>query len=134
MSAPDRIAHIADVLPHSGFAPVSDINMWPKATPFRRSPPSRTIDARAKKIFVTTTAVPTCRVRRAQPAVSSADFHLAALAALLTRTPLLILFTDSLGVGFAVRIEEVLAALLPRCLEFGRCDVPVWPAFLGNGT
>src|SRR6516162_5873529 len=27
------------------------------------------------------------------------------------RTPLLILFTDSLGVGFAVRIEQVLAAL-----------------------
>jgi hypothetical protein len=53
---------------------------------------------------------------------------------LLWRTPILILFTDSLGVGFAVRIEEVLAALLPRRLEFGRCDVPVWPAFLGNGA
>jgi hypothetical protein len=48
--------------------------------------------------------------------------------------PLLILFTDSLGVGFAVRIEQVLAALLPRRLEFRRCDVPVWPTFLGNGT
>ena len=47
---------------------------------------------------------------------------------------LLVLFTESLDVGFAVRIEEVLAALLPRRLEFGRCDVPVWPAFLGNGT
>ena len=50
------------------------------------------------------------------------------------RTPLLILFTDRLGVGFAVRIEQVLAALLPRRLEFGRSDVPVRPAFLGNGT
>jgi hypothetical protein len=50
------------------------------------------------------------------------------------RTPLLILFTDSLGVSFAVRIKEVLAALLPRRLQFGRCDVPVWPAFLGNST
>src|SRR5580700_3198769 len=48
--------------------------------------------------------------------------------------PLLVLFTESLDVRFAVRIEEVLAALLPRRLEFGRCDVPVWPAFLGNGT
>src|ERR1700738_1599351 len=47
---------------------------------------------------------------------------------------LLVLFTESLDVRFAVRIEEVLAALLPRRLEFGRCDVPVWPAFLGNGT
>ena len=46
----------------------------------------------------------------------------------------LVLFTDSLGVGFAVGIEEFLAALLPRRLEFGRCDVPVRPAFLGNGT
>src|SRR5215471_16220064 len=50
------------------------------------------------------------------------------------RTPLLILFTDSLGVGFAVRIEQILAALLPRRLEFGRCDVPVRPAFLGNSA
>src|SRR4029077_14286094 len=50
------------------------------------------------------------------------------------RTALLILFTDRLGVGFAVRIEEVLAALLPRRVEFGRCDVPVWPAFLGNSA
>ncbi len=54
-------------------------------------------------------------------------------AASLTQT-LLVLFSDSLGVGFAVRIEEFLAALLPRRLEFGRCDVPVWSAFFGNGT
>src|SRR3974390_1203034 len=49
-------------------------------------------------------------------------------------SPLLILFTESLDVGFAVRIKEVLAALLPRRPEFGRCNVPVWPAFLGNDT
>ena len=36
------------------------------------------------------------------------------------------------GHSFAVRIEEFLAALLPRRFEFGRCDVPVRPAFLGN--
>ena len=48
--------------------------------------------------------------------------------------PLLILFTESLDVRFAVRIEEFLVALLPRRFEFGRCDVPVPPAFLGNGT
>src|ERR1700693_382156 len=48
--------------------------------------------------------------------------------------PLLILFAESLDVRLAVRIEEVLAALLPRRFEFGRCDVPVRPAFLGNGT
>src|SRR6266542_531792 len=46
----------------------------------------------------------------------------------------LILLAESLDVRFPVRIEEFLAALLPRGLEFGRCDVPVWPAFLGNGT
>ena len=48
--------------------------------------------------------------------------------------PLLILFTESLDVRFAVRIEEFLAAFLPRRFEFGRCDVPVRPAFLGNST
>jgi hypothetical protein len=47
---------------------------------------------------------------------------------------LLILFTESLDVRLAVRIEEFLAALLPRRLEFGRCDVAVEPAFLDNGT
>jgi len=31
--------------------------------------------------------------------------------------PFLVLFTESLGVGFTVRIEEFLAALLPRHLE-----------------
>jgi hypothetical protein len=46
----------------------------------------------------------------------------------------LVLFTKSLNVRFSIRIKEFLAALLPRCFEFGRCDVPVWPAFLGNGT
>src|SRR6204780_5692438 len=46
----------------------------------------------------------------------------------------LILFTESLDVRFAVRIEEFLAALLPRRFEFGRCNVPVRPAFLGDGT
>jgi hypothetical protein len=46
--------------------------------------------------------------------------------------PLLILFTESLDVRFAVRIEEFLAALLPRRFECGRCDVPVRAAFLGN--
>ena len=53
---------------------------------------------------------------------------------LLTRTPLLILFTESLGVSFAVRIEEFLAALLPSCSEVGRCDVPIRPAYLGYGA
>src|ERR1700676_3280950 len=47
---------------------------------------------------------------------------------------LLILFTETLNARFAVRIEEFLTALLPRRFEFGRCDVPVRPAFLGNGT
>src|SRR5881397_676048 len=36
--------------------------------------------------------------------------------------------------GFAVRIEELLAALLPRSFEFGRCDVPVRSTFLANGA
>src|SRR5580700_2767583 len=46
----------------------------------------------------------------------------------------LVLFTKSLCVRFAVRIKEFLAALLPRRFEFRRCDVPVRPAFPGNGT
>src|SRR6266404_6790546 len=46
----------------------------------------------------------------------------------------LILFTERLRVRFAVRIEKFLAAFLPRRFEFGRCDVPVRPAFLGNRT
>jgi ketosteroid isomerase-like protein len=50
------------------------------------------------------------------------------------RTSLLVLFTESLHVCFAVRIEKLLAALLPCNFEFGRCDVPVWTALLGNGT
>ena len=47
---------------------------------------------------------------------------------------LLVLFSDSLGVRFAVGIEKFLATLLPRHLEFGRCDVPIRSAFLGDGT
>ena len=35
---------------------------------------------------------------------------------------------------FAVGIEELLAALLPRRFEFRSRDVPVRPAFSGNGT
>src|SRR5437868_9889580 len=46
----------------------------------------------------------------------------------------LILFAESLNVGFAVRIEEFLSALLPSRFELGRCDIPVRPAFLDNGT
>src|SRR6266481_5542866 len=44
------------------------------------------------------------------------------------------LFTESLDVRLAVRIEEFLAALLPRRFELGRCDVPVRPALLGNSA
>jgi hypothetical protein len=52
----------------------------------------------------------------------------------LMAIPLLLLFTESLDVRFAVRIEELLAAFLPRRFEFGRCDVPVRSAFFGNST
>jgi hypothetical protein len=48
--------------------------------------------------------------------------------------PVLILFTESLCVRFSVRVEEFLAALLPRRLEFWCCDVLARPAFPGNGT
>ena len=53
-----------------------------------------------------------------------------------SRTPELlplVLFAQGLGVRFAVRIKEFLSALLPRRSEFGRGNVPVRPAFLGNG-
>src|SRR5277367_4828719 len=46
----------------------------------------------------------------------------------------LILFAESLKIGFAVRIEKFLSALAPRFFEVGRCDVPVWSAFLANST
>ena len=46
---------------------------------------------------------------------------------------ILVLFAQGLGKGFAVRIKEFLSAVLPRRSEFGRCNVPVRPAFLGNG-
>jgi hypothetical protein len=45
----------------------------------------------------------------------------------------LVLFAQGLGVRFAVRIKEFLSALLPRRSEFGRGNVPVRAAFLGNG-
>src|SRR4029077_3413396 len=53
---------------------------------------------------------------------------------IMSRLLFLILFTESLRVGFAVGVEQLLAALLPRRLEFRRRDVPVRPAFPGNGT
>ena len=46
----------------------------------------------------------------------------------------LVLFTQGLGVRFAVGIEEFFSALLPGRFELGRRDVPVRPAFLGNGS
>src|SRR6266478_1847516 len=61
---------------------------------------------------------------------ASSVFHIQSAV----RTSLLVLFTESLHVCFAVRIEELLAALLPCSLEFGRCDVPVWTALPVNGT
>src|SRR5262245_38362498 len=51
-----------------------------------------------------------------------------------TVASLLILFTESLGVCFAVWIKEFFAAFLPCGFEFGRGDVPVRPAFLGHST
>jgi hypothetical protein len=50
------------------------------------------------------------------------------------RSLTLILFTESLRVRFAVRIEKFLAALLPRRFEFGCRDVPVGTAFFDNGA
>jgi hypothetical protein len=46
----------------------------------------------------------------------------------LVTPPLLVLFAESLDVGFAVGVEEFLAPLGPRGLELGRCNVPVRPA------
>src|SRR4026209_2916151 len=47
---------------------------------------------------------------------------------------LLIAFADGLRVALSVRIEELFPTFLPRRFEFRRCDVPVWPTFLENGT
>lgn len=46
----------------------------------------------------------------------------------------LILVAESLDIGFAVRIEKLLAALLPRNFKFECGDVPIRPAFLANGA
>src|SRR3984893_6005983 len=46
----------------------------------------------------------------------------------------LVLPAKRLDVGFAVRIEQILAALLPRHFEFGRCDVPGRPALSDYGA
>ena len=46
----------------------------------------------------------------------------------------LVLFSQSLDVGFSVGIEELFAALLPGCFEFWRGDVPVGAAFLADRT
>jgi hypothetical protein len=51
-----------------------------------------------------------------------------------TQGLLLALFGQSLGIGLAVWIEQVLAALLPRGFKFGRGDVPVRSAFPADGT
>ena len=51
-----------------------------------------------------------------------------------SRKPLLILFAESLDVGFAVGVEEIFAALLPGGFEFGTGDVPVGAAFFGDGA
>src|SRR3984893_5800338 len=50
------------------------------------------------------------------------------------KSRILILLTDSLGVRLAVWIEELLPSLPPRRFEFGRRDIPVRPAFLGDGA
>jgi len=46
----------------------------------------------------------------------------------------LVLLTKSLDVRFAVGIEELLAALLPRRLKFWGRDVPVRSALLSDDT
>jgi hypothetical protein len=45
-----------------------------------------------------------------------------------------VLFTESLDIGFAVRVKEVLAPFRPRRLEFGRCYVPVRPPLPGDNA
>jgi hypothetical protein len=62
------------------------------------------------------------------PVISAVRFEICIHALLL------ILFTKSLDICFAVRIEEFLAALLPRRFEFSRRNVPVGTAFLKNVT
>src|SRR5438093_13251875 len=46
----------------------------------------------------------------------------------------LVLLTKRLDVCFAVLIEEFFAPFLPCRFKFGRCDVPVRPAFPDNDT
>src|SRR5580658_4655983 len=47
---------------------------------------------------------------------------------------LLVLLSECLSIGLAIRIEQFLAAFLPRGSHFRRRDVPVGPTFVGNGS
>jgi hypothetical protein len=47
---------------------------------------------------------------------------------------LLILFAKDFSVSLGIRVEELLAALLPKRFHFGSCDVPIRPAFLADGS
>ena len=51
-----------------------------------------------------------------------------------TQRQLLALFAESLSKSLAVRIKELLAAVLPRGFKFGGGDVPVRSAFPADGT
>jgi hypothetical protein len=44
----------------------------------------------------------------------------------------LFLFDDGLGIGFSIRVEELLAALGPRRSHLRCGDVPIRPAFSGD--
>src|SRR5258708_8735558 len=50
------------------------------------------------------------------------------------RSRILVLFTQGLGVRFAVGIEEFLSALLPRPFEFVRPTPPLHPPLLLNSS
>ena len=45
-----------------------------------------------------------------------------------------ILLVDRLGVRLAVWVEQFLPAFLPRTFHFGRRNVPIRPAFLGDSA
>jgi hypothetical protein len=50
----------------------------------------------------------------------------------LKSTP--ILLAERLRIGLAIWIKELFEAFFPCGLHFRRCDIPIWPAFLGYGA
>jgi hypothetical protein len=71
---------------------------------------------------------------RTEGVIVAISLRSASRTTMIAVTGFLAQLTEGLDVRLAVWIEQFLAALLPCRFEFGRCDVPVRPAFLEDRT